>query len=92
MTTQELIQEMIKCSDELAVESVEWVPTGKFEPIRKNKKKRVQKKWAKKYGMKPVFKKKKCKRIDFTVELFIEFCQKHNLPIPSDFELTFSYD
>lgn len=92
MTTQELITEMMKYADELAVDSIELIPTEKFEPIKKHKKKRVQKKWNKRYGMRPICKNRKCKRIDFTAELLIEFCQKHNLPIPSDFNLIFSFD
>lgn len=92
MTTQELVQEMLKYADELAVESVELLPTGAVEPARKHKKKRIQKKWIKRYGMKPVFKKRKCKRIDFTTDMFIDFCKKYNYPIPSDFSFAFSED
>lgn len=90
MTTQELVQEMLKYAEELAVESIELLPTGAVEPARKHKKKRIQKKWIKRYGMKPVFKKRKCKRIDFTADMFIDFCKKYNYPIPSDLPLMFS--
>lgn len=27
---------------------------------------------------------KKCKKIDVTVDLIIEFCKKHNLPLPDE--------
>lgn len=92
MTTQELIQEMMKHADELAIDSVELIPTGKFKPVKKHKKKRVQKKWAKVYGVKPVYVEKKCKKIDVTVDMLIEFCKKYNYPMPSDFTITFSSD
>lgn len=84
MTTSELIQELMKHSDEYAVESYEYIPTGKYEPIRRHKKKRVAKKWLKKYGTKPVLKKRKCKRIDVSLSMLINFCRDYNLPLPSD--------
>ena len=89
MVVNELIQEMMNHAEELAVESVELLPTGEYEPVRKHKKKRIQKKWVKTYGMKPVYKKKKCKKIDVTIPMMIEFCQKYNFPIPSDLAMMF---
>jgi len=89
MTTQELIQEIMKHTDELAVDSIELVPTGKFEPVKKHKKKRIQKKWVKAYGVKPTYIEKKCNKIDVTVDMLIEFCKKYNYPMPSDFTTAF---
>ena len=89
MTLDELTQEMMKHSDELAVESYEPVMTGKYIPVKRHKKKRVQKKWNKRYGVKPETVMKKCKRIDVSAQTIIDFCIAHNYPMPSDFTLLF---
>ena len=69
--------------DEYAIESMEKILIG-TEPVRKHNKKRIQKKWVKRYGIKPVYETKKCKKIDVTYELIVEFCKKYNLPLPDE--------
>ena len=88
MTVNELTQEMLK-HPELFTESVELLPTGEYEPARKNKKKRIQKKWNKIYGFKPVYKKKKCKKLEVSLVTIIDFCKEHNYPLPSDLREAF---
>lgn len=84
MTINEIIQEIMKHADKYAVESYEMIPTNKTIPVRKNNKKRIQKKWIKKYGMMPEYERKKCKKIDVTPKLIIDFCIENNYPLPSD--------
>lgn len=83
MLMSDLIKEMTSCKD-LFIESFELLPTGSYEPVKKHHKKRIQKKWTKMYGMKPIYKKKKCKKIDVTLQKIIDFCQDHNFPLPED--------
>lgn len=88
MTTNELAQEMMK-HPEMFIESIELLPTGEYKPARKHKKKRIQKKWINRYGYVPVYKKKKCKKLDVSLVTIIDFCQKYNYPIPSDLKEMF---
>lgn len=89
---EKLIQEIMKHADEYAVESYELIPTGEMTAARTNKKLRIRKKWLKKYGMVPVYVKKKCKKIDVTPQLIIDFCIKNNYPLPDDFKVCMGMD
>lgn len=80
---EELVQKLIEHSDEYAVESYEDIVVG-VEPKKKHKRWRTQKKWIKRYGMQPKIERKKCKKIDVTVDLIIQFCQDYNLPLPDE--------
>ncbi len=71
-------------ADEYAISSEEQIPIG-TEPVKKHKKRRIQKKWLKRYGIKPIYETKKCKKIDVTPDLIIEFCQKYRYPLPEEF-------
>ena len=53
--------------------------------VRTHKKRRINKKWKKRYGMKVVYKKQKAKVADITVNDVIEFCIEKGLPMPEEF-------
>lgn len=84
MTVNELALEMMKHADELAIETYEDVVVG-VKQARMHKKPRINKKWRKRYGLIPDIKRKKCKRIDVTLQTMIDFCKKYNFPIPDEF-------
>ena len=52
---------------------------------RTHKKKRINKKWLKRYGVVPVYETKKCKKIDVTLDLIVEFCSEKGLLLPDEF-------
>lgn len=83
MTVQEIAMEiMANHLDEYAVESYEEIPM--VVPKKRNHKRRIQKKWLKRYGQKLIYIKKKCKKIDVTIELIADFCMKYNYPMPQE--------
>jgi hypothetical protein len=69
--------------EEYFVESYEQIITG-LKPARTHKKRRIAKKWLKRYGHKYVIETKKCKKIDVTLDLILEFCQKYGYPLPDE--------
>lgn len=83
MTMQDIVQELLKEPDKYAVESEEQIIVG-TKPKRTHKKKRVAKKWLKKYGVVPVYETKKCMKIDVTLNLIVEFCSEKGLPLPDE--------
>ena len=83
MTMQEITQELMKHANEYAVESVEKIPVG-TKQRRIHSKYRINKKWAKKYGYETVYEEKKCKKIEVTTELIVEFCFKYGYPLPDE--------
>lgn len=83
MTLQEIAQEMLKDVDKYAVEKEVEIP--KLVQARTHKKWRINKKWAKRYGMKIVYKKKMAKVADITIDDVIEFCKDKGLPLPDEF-------
>lgn len=83
MTLQEIATEMMKEIDRYAVRKEVEVP--KMVQTRTHKKWRVNKKWAKRYGMKVVYEKKMARVADITLENVLEFCQEKGLPLPDEF-------
>ncbi len=83
MSLQEIAEMMLKEVDRYAVSREVKVP--KLVQARTHKKWRVNKKWAKRYGMKVVYKKKMAKVADITLENVIDFCQEKGLPLPVEF-------
>ena len=83
MTLQEVATEMLKEVDRYAVNKEIGVP--KLVPVRTHKKRRIQKKWLKRFGTKIVYEKKMAKVADITIEDVLRFCQEKNLPIPIEF-------
>lgn len=83
MTMQEIVNELMKHADEYAVESIEKIPIG-TKQRRTHRKWKTNKKWAKRYGYTTVYEEKKCKKIDVTTDLIVEFCYTHGYPLPDE--------
>ena len=83
MTLQEIAQEMLQDINRYAVEKEVEVP--KLVQARTHKKKRINKKWKKRYGMKVVYEKKMAKVADITINDVLEFCSEKGLPLPDEF-------
>lgn len=82
MTMIEIVQEMLKDVHKYTVLKEADVLTE--VPVRTHKKHRINKKWAKRYGTKIVFKKKMAHVADITVDDVIEFCYEKQLPLPEE--------
>lgn len=83
MTIQEIAQEMLKDIERYAKVQETYIP--KLVQARTHKKRRINKKWKKRYGMKVVYKKQTAKVADITVNDVIEFCIEKGLPMPEEF-------
>lgn len=83
MTLQEIAQEMLKEVDRYA--SLKEVQIPKLVQARTHKKRRINKKWAKRYGTKVIYNKKVAKVADITLDNVIEFCAEKNIPLPDEF-------
>ena len=91
MTIQDIVQELLKEPDKYIIEREEMIPIG-IEPVRKHKKRRIQKKYIKRYGMKTIYEKKKVKAIDVTMDMLLDFCQEKNIPITDIVNLNYNGD
>ena len=49
-----------------------------------HKKKRINKKWLKRYGVVTKYERKKCKKIDVTYQTIIDFCYENGYPLPDE--------
>ena len=65
--------------------AVKEVDVPKLVQARTHKKRRINKKWKRRYGMKVVYKKQMAKVADITVQDVIEFCIEKGLPLPEEF-------
>lgn len=83
MTLPEIAELMVKEADRYA--TVREVEVPKLVQARTHKKKRINKKWRKRYGMKIVYEKKMAKVADITIDDVIEFCAEKGLPLPDEF-------
>ena len=83
MTLHEIAQEMLNDIERYA--KVREVEVPKLVQARTHKKRRINKKWKKRYGMKVVYKKQMAKVADITVNDVIEFCIEKGLPLPEEF-------
>lgn len=81
MIMQELISLLIEDGKYFVEKEVD-VP--KFVQSRKHKKRRINKKWLKKYGEKVIYETKKAKVLDVTIDVVVEFCTEHGLPLPDE--------
>ena len=81
MTMQELIPLLIE-DGRYFTEGETQVP--KFVQARKHRKRRINKKWKKRYGDKVIYETKHAKVLDVTVERVIEFCSEKGLPLPEE--------
>ena len=84
MTLQEISQEMLKDINRYATTKEVEVP--EIVQVRTHKKRRINKKWKKRYGMKVIYHKKKARVADITVNDVIEFCIEKGLPLPEEFK------
>ena len=82
MTIQELVPLMIEDGRYFIEQDVE-IP--KVVQVRTHKKRRINKKWAKRYGYKTVYEVKKSKVMDVTLDNIVEFCSEKGLPLPDEF-------
>lgn len=78
---QELIPLLIE-DGRYFVEGEAQVP--KIVQARTHKKKRINKKWKKRYGEKVIYETKKAKKLEVTVERIMEFCAEKELPLPDE--------
>ena len=83
MTLQEIAQEMLK--DISKYTEVRETQIPQVVQARKHKKRRINKKWKKRYGTKVVYKTIRARVADITVNNVIEFCIEKGLPIPEEF-------
>ena len=84
MTLQEIASEMLKDINRYAKTQEVSIPV--LVQARTHKKRRINKKWKKRYGTKVVYKKQKARVADITVNDVIEFCIEKGLPIPDEFK------
>ena len=82
MTLQEIAQEMLQDIDKYAVTKEVEVP--KLVQARTHKKWRINKKWARRFGMKMIYEKKMARVADITINDVIEFCAEKGLPLPEE--------
>lgn len=82
MTLQEVASLMIEDGRYFVEKDVE-IP--KVVQIKRHKKKRINKKWAKRYGYKTIYETKKSKVMDVTIDNVVEFCLEKQIPLPNEF-------
>ena len=86
MTIQEIAEMMMKDIDRYATTKEVEVP--KLVQVRTHKKSRINKKWAKRYGMKVIYEKRMAKVAEITVDDLTEFCHEKNIPLPTEWIMT----
>ena len=89
MTLQEVVSLMIEDGRYFVKKDAE-IP--KVVQARTHKKKRINKKWAKKYGQKTVYETKKAKVMDVTIDKIIDFCHEKHLALPDELLATVQND
>ena len=82
MTLQEVVSMMVE-DGRYFVEKDAEVP--KVVQVKTHKKKRINKKWAKRYGYKTIYETKKAKVMDVTIDNVVEFCINKQIPLPDEF-------
>ena len=82
MTLQEIVSLMIE-DGRYFVEKDAEIP--KMVQARRHKKRRVDKKWAKRYGYKTIYETKRSKVMDVTINNVVEFCLEKQIALPNEF-------
>lgn len=82
MTLNEIVSMMVEDGGYFVEKDAE-IP--KVVQVKAHKKKRINKKWAKRYGYKTVYEIKKAKVMDVTIDNVVEFCVKKQIPLPDEF-------
>ena len=89
MTLQEVVSLMVKDGRYFVSKDAE-IP--KMIQARTHKKRRINKKWAKRYGYKTVYETRKAKVMDVTIDKVIEFCYENKLALPNELLNTIQND
>ncbi len=82
MTLQEIVSLMVE-DGRYFVE--QYVEIPKMVRVRTHKKRRIDKKWEKRYGYKTIYETKKAKSMDVTIDNVVEFCLEKQIPLPNEF-------
>ena len=82
MTLQEIVSLMVKDGRYFIEKDTEIPRTVR---AKTQKKRRIDKKWAKRYGYKTIYETKKAKVMDVTIDNVVEFCHEKQLPLPDEF-------
>ena len=82
MTLNEIVSMMVEDGSYFVEKDAE-VP--KAVQVKTHKKKRINKKWAKRYGYKTIYEIKKAKVMDVTIDNVMEFCISKQIPLPNEF-------
>ena len=82
MTLQEIVSLMIE-DGRYFVEKDAEIPI--MVRVKTHKKRRIDKKWAKRYGYKTIYETKKSKVMDVTMDNIVEFCLEKQIPLPIEF-------
>ena len=82
MTLQEVVSLMVE-DGRYFVEKDAELP--KVVQARTHKKRRINKKWAKRYGYKTIYETKRAKAMDVTIDNVVEFCLEKQIPLPDEF-------
>lgn len=82
MTLQEIVSLMMEDGRYFVIKDVE-IP--KTVQARTHKNKRINKKWAKRWGYKVIYETKRAKSMDVTINNVIEFCYEKQIPLPDEF-------
>ena len=89
MTLQEVASLMVE-DGRYFVEKDAEIP--KVVQAKTHKKKRINKKWAKRYGYKTIYETKRAKVMDVTIDRVIEFCYEKQLALPDELLITIQND
>ena len=89
MTLQEIVSLMMEDGSYFVEKDAE-IP--KTVQAKNHKKKRIAKKWAKRYGYKIIYETKRAKVMDVTIDNVIEFCLANQLALPNEFLITTQND
>lgn len=89
MTLQEVVSLMMQ-DGRYFVEKDAEIP--KTVRVKRHKKKRIDKKWEKRYGYKTIYVTKRAKVMDVTIDKVIEFCYEKQLALPDELLSTIQND
>ena len=89
MTLQEIVPLMVE-DGRYFVEKDAEIP--KMVQAKTHKNKRINKKWAKRYGYKTIYETKRAKVMDVTIDKVIEFCYEKQLALPDELLNTIQND
>ena len=83
MTLQDIVSLMAE-DGRYFVEQDVVIPVATSQ-VKTHKKRRINKKWAKRYGYETIWETKKAKVMDVTIDNVVEFCLEKNIALPDEF-------